>query len=306
VASPDGDLIKQRWWIEAKGRSGSVEPFEVKNPIVNAAGKAGVDVIVIATNSAFSNPTRDWVKEWQGDHPRPRVKLWERAELESLCSKNPLAVIRLFAKALNSQGKLEVARAKFWDYSAFTDEPTLIKLWRDRPGLTIDSRSLIALISSEMANGNIHSRPWAVGVDEAVMVGALGEGLLNLLYLALRADEGGVRQLPFFRALSYLILASLHRLGTPKTIQFLSVVWGVVEGRDYPDRIQKIILRPVLHELLSEVHDVCTSDCRRVMSDRIALIESHYRRKKSNITGSGSVWAQTTQRPAPLNRASVF
>ncbi len=112
VSSPDGDLVKQRWWVEAKGRTGTVEPFEVKNAVINAAGKAAVDVIVIATNTAFSNPLRDWVKEWQNENARPRVKLWERTELENHCSKNPAAVIRLFARALTMQGKLEVVKTK--------------------------------------------------------------------------------------------------------------------------------------------------------------------------------------------------
>src|ERR1700722_16513809 len=59
VSSPDGDLVKQKWWVEVKGRAGKVEPLEVKAAVLNAAGDAAVDVIVVVTNQAFSNPTRD-------------------------------------------------------------------------------------------------------------------------------------------------------------------------------------------------------------------------------------------------------
>src|ERR1035437_5960071 len=65
TSSPDGDLVKNRWWTDAKGRSSTVEPTEVKSAVLNAAGKNSIDVLVIATNTAFSNPTRDWVAEWQ-------------------------------------------------------------------------------------------------------------------------------------------------------------------------------------------------------------------------------------------------
>ena len=215
VSSPDGDLVKQRWWIEAKGRTGTVEPSEVKNTVVNVTGKPDVDVLVIATNCAFSNPTRDWVKDWQSAHVRPKIKLWERTQLENLCSKNPIAIIRLFGKALSPQGKLEVAKTKLWDYASFTDEPTLTRLWQARNKITIDPRALVALIASEVANGDINARSWAVFVDEKTVLESLGDGLVNFLYLVFRANETGVRQSPLIGALAYLVLplrAVLHRL----------------------------------------------------------------------------------------------
>lgn len=71
----DGELESQKWWIECKGRKGTVEPDEVKSAVNNALAKEGLDYPVVATNTQFSNPTRDWVKEWQRKHPRPKVKL---------------------------------------------------------------------------------------------------------------------------------------------------------------------------------------------------------------------------------------
>ncbi len=278
VSSPDGDLVKQRWWIEAKGRTGTVEPSEVKTAVINAAGKTDVDVLVIATNRAFSNPTRDWVKEWQRDHPRPKVKLWERTELESLCSKNPIAIIRLFGKALSPQGKLEVTKTKLWDYASFTDEPTLIKLWQARNKITIDSRALVALIASEVANGDINARSWAVFVDVDTVLESLGDGLTNFLYLVFRANESGVRQRPLIGVLAYLVLVCCDRIGAADTSRLLSEVWDSVEGRDYPEQVRKIILQPVLLLLQNQVRDVCTSDCRRVSTDLVVLSKEEVKR----------------------------
>lgn len=282
VSTPDGDLVKQRWWVETKGRAGTVEPFEVKSAVINAAGKTDIDVVVIATNTNFSNPTRDWVKEWQSTHARPRIKLWERTELESYCSKSPIAVIRLFAKALTSQGKLEVAKAKLWDYATFTDEPTLIKLWNDREELDIDARALLAIVASEMANGDIEARSWAMHVDSDLVTETLGDGLINFLYLVFRANENGVRQTPVIRSLAYLTLVCAHRIGVDSASALLAKVWESVEGREYPEELRKLILQPVLSTLNDEVRDVCISDCSRVHTDRITLreneVETYWRR----------------------------
>jgi hypothetical protein len=274
VASPDGDLQQQRWWVEAKGRKSTVEPSEVKSSVLNASGKTGIDVLVIATNSAFSNPTRDWVKEWQLTHPLPRVKLWERTHLERLCSKNPLAVIRLFGKALSPQGRLAVVTRKLWDYASFSDDPTLLKLWVLRTHLDIDARGLIALVASEVANGSINSRSWGMVVTKETLVSALGDGLLNFLYLVFRANECGVRQTPMIRAMSYLTLVGVNRLGEEAVTRVLSDIWDSMEERDYPDEVRKIILQPIINELFNELRDVCTGDCKRVLTDPVTLTKS--------------------------------
>jgi hypothetical protein len=39
----DNEIESQSWWIECKGRTGTVEPDEVKSAVMNAQGKAGLD-----------------------------------------------------------------------------------------------------------------------------------------------------------------------------------------------------------------------------------------------------------------------
>jgi hypothetical protein len=48
---PDGEISRQKWWVEAKGRTSTVEPAIVKESILNAAGKNDLDVLVIASNT---------------------------------------------------------------------------------------------------------------------------------------------------------------------------------------------------------------------------------------------------------------
>ncbi|WP_081629066.1 restriction endonuclease [Methyloversatilis discipulorum] len=286
--SPDGTLSKQVWWVEAKGRSGTVEPSAVRDAVLNAAGKADVEVLVVATNSNFSNPTRDWVKEWQRTNRRPVVKLWERTELENLCSKNPLAVVRLYSKALSPQGRLEVAKSRLWDYATFTDEPALERLWRERSSIEVDEQALFALAASELANGDLNSRAWAAIVPDNVLAAALCNGLINFFYLVLRASERGYRQEPIIRAISYLLLASLDRFGEEAVGNLLASVWDDVDGRSYTPEMRKIILEPVAGYLQSELKDVCAKKCSRVMTDLEILkddeLESYWQRLRITET----------------------
>src|SRR4051794_17310177 len=51
VPTPDDELDAQRWWIESKGRSKTVEPSAVKDAVVNVENRSDVAVVVIATNA---------------------------------------------------------------------------------------------------------------------------------------------------------------------------------------------------------------------------------------------------------------
>ncbi len=284
--SPDGTLTKQIWWVEAKGRTSTVEPSEVHEAVLNAAGKNHIEVLVVATNTNFSNPTRDWVKEWQRDHRRPIVKLWERTELENLCSKNPLAIIRLHTKALSPQGKVVVASSKLWDYASFSDEPTLNSIWKQKDNIEIDERALFALIASEIANGDIGVRSWALLVPDDLLISCLCNGLVNFLYLAFRANDRGVRQEPLIRAISYLIIVAIERINLDTVSSTLTNVWNSIEGREYPEKVKEFILEPILGTLQTELKDVCSNNCRRIMTDpellQEAEIERYWDRLKSS------------------------
>ncbi len=268
--TPEGELLRESWWIESKGRVGKVEPDEVKGVVLNVAGKASVDVLVIATNSNFSNPTRDWVKEWQRGHPRPIIKLWERTELEKFCSKFPTAVMRLYSKALSTQGRLEVVRSRFWNYALLADAPTLEALWSKHEVL-ISPEALAALITSEAGNGSLSKRPWGMRVDPDTLGKTLINSLLNLIFLVFRAGDIGVRQEPFIKALSYQVLCAMDRLGSDYVATLLKE-WNF-DDRALPQEIKELILGPVIDTLVTEIRDVCTSDCSRVMTSPLELSE---------------------------------
>ena len=166
VPGPDGEIGRQRWWVEVKGRTTTVEPSAVKEAVLNASGRAGLDVLIVATNSVFSNPTRDWLAFQQDKAQRPVVKLWDRHHLEKLLCEHPEVVIRLFSRALSLQGKLEVVSSRFWDYSTYAGSTVLAELWEKRGEVEFSDMAFLATLMSECANGDVDAHPWVTALDD--------------------------------------------------------------------------------------------------------------------------------------------
>jgi hypothetical protein len=272
--SPDAEMITQRWWIEAKGRNKTVEKVAVTNSVLNAAGNQGVDVLVIATNTNFSNPTSDWVKQWQANHPWPKVRLWDRYHLERLFSKHPEAVVRLFPSLLTIQGKLEVVKSRFWNFSAYASKIVLDQLWKSRQAIEWNDEAIVSVLASEMANGDILQRPWHATISDKRQLKVLVVALLNILPFCIRADKAGGEQTPYFKAIGLLISLSLIRSGADKTVRFISEAWDTADGITFPEELRRIVIKPILDQMAREYRDACTSDCRRVVTDPIEMTES--------------------------------
>jgi restriction endonuclease len=270
---PEGEPTRLKWWVEVKGRAKTVEPASVKDAVLNASGGAGVDVLVIATNSRFSNPTRDCVRESQASRPRPAVRLWDRSKLEKLASAHPDVIIRLFAKALSPQGRLEVVRSRFWNYCSYSDEPTLKVLWQHRLTLDWSEEATIAVMVGEIANGNIARRPWALLLPEAEVLSTLGHALVNLLYFCARADQAGIKQHPYIKGVAYLTLVGLQTFSAEIVARLFAHIWEDAYGHEIPEEISRIAIQPVLRQLTYEIRDVCVEDCSRVTSELGELTE---------------------------------
>lgn len=274
ASDPAGEMIRQKWWIESKGRGSTVEPDAVKTAIFNAAAVPDLDVLVIATNSLFSNPTRDWVKEWCSAHPRQAVRLWDRTTLEQLISRHPQVVIRLFPHALTVDGKLEVVRSRFWNYCTYADEPTLKVLWQHRRDLAWDDETMIAVLASEVANGNVADRSWPLLLPEEKLLSVLGNSLANAMYFCLRAERGGISQEPYLEAASYLTLLSLDKFQSDNVATLFREVWDRVGPLTLPQPARDQVTECVVERLGGELRDACTADCSRVSVDAVSLSEA--------------------------------
>ncbi len=272
----DGELISQKWWIECKGREGTVEPSEVKAAVNNSLAFEELDYVVIATNTQFSNPTRDWIREWQRKHPVPKIQLWDKAQLERYLSRHPDVVLRLFSQALSLQGRLQALESRFWNKVEFVTPTTLADVWKDRNSLEFTSMAMFALIANEFANGEITHRPWGATLTPQSLVETVANGLYNAFYILCRASNAGIDQKILVRTYSYLILVALDNLPFEKVESLIIDSLNRGKPGTLPDKALEILLLPMADQLLSEMQDVCSSDCERISCfDRIVLTEDN-------------------------------
>jgi hypothetical protein len=271
MPGPDGEIIRQKWWIEAKGRSKTVEARVVKEAIITAAGVHNVDVILIATNTQFSNPTRDWIEQWSITNPRPAVRLWDRNDLEKLICKHPSVVSRLYTDALSLQGRLEVIRSQFWNHAYYSGTPNLSELWKCKAKLKWNNMSMIAVIAGEAANGDFARRPWPLILSNDDLIEVLALSIVNALPFIDRAHRAGITTEHYLKAVSYIVLVALDRLGAKIASKVIENCWDTFGCANYPREIRRSSINPVLRRLQDELFDVCTSDCTRVLTDPFVL-----------------------------------
>lgn len=272
VPDSDGELVEQKWWVECKGRKGTVDPDDVKSAVNNALAYKGIDCVIIATNSRFSNPTRDWVQEWQRNHPRPKINLWDRAHLERYLSRHPDVVLRLFSEALSLQGRFQAMETRFWNKLEYVAPQALTDIWKSRDDIDMTAMGVFAAIANEFSQGTINNRPWGAVLEKESIAEVLSVGLVNAFYLCIRSSKAGADQKIIMRAFAYLILLALKD-SPPEQVERLvstSICRGDEDGM--PKEAREMLLMPIADQLQSELQDVCASDCERIsMLDRNVL-----------------------------------
>ena len=276
IPGDNGEISEQKWWIECKGRKGTVEKSGVQEAVHNALAYEGIDHLVIATNTQFSNPTIDWVKRWQENFPKPTVYLWDKVHLERYLSRHPEVVLRLFSGALSIDGRLQALESKFWNKLEFVTQTALSDLWKERKGLSVTHTGLLALIANEFANGDIVQRSWGAHFDARLAIETLSSGLQNIPYLITRSIKAGIDQTILFRTFTYLIVLALDTL--PSGVVVRIVEDSLTRGGEvkFPDNVYEFLLGPIIDQLLSEMQDVCSEDCQRIFcTQRGAVTEGN-------------------------------
>jgi len=124
----------------------------------------------------------------------------------------------------------------------------------------------IALIISEFAHGRIGDRPWGVAGSPHDAAAALELAFANLPYLFGRAFRGGLEQRPLIRGIGYLILSALKFFSAEAVAEVIDAQFRRRDDEPLPEALVKIFLDPILSTLLSELAEVCSSDCPRFMA----------------------------------------
>lgn len=272
-ADPDGELVRQRWWVEAKGRSSTVEKEAVVRSAQHISAFSQVDIALIVTNTQFSNPTLDWAKQWNSRGQKQRIRLWDRHTLERLLCEHPTVVARLFPKAVSPQGQLDFLTSGFWNQSQRGDAASLKVLWGARHKLDWDIKARIAVIASEVYNGNICERAWGATLDDREFATTFATALINTPGLLLRAKASSGRADGYFEFLSYMLLCALSRF-KPKIVTILiESAWRNPDGSDFPQEVRDAIMVPVVARLQAEIFDLCLSRCHRITTQPTLLTE---------------------------------
>ena len=281
--SPDGELDRQRWWIECKGRSRTVERSAVLEAVMNAGGRTDIDVLVIATNSRISNSTRDWLESWQNSNPRPLVKLWDRDHLERLVRRYPIVVGRILPQSLQDIEHLELLTARFFEFGEGPAEQDLDYFWERRAWLSqqepgIFTRAVAMFLYTEGVPLQ-RTRQWwrLLRVDHVPY--AIIAALLDLPRILFDDDLPRPAEDVRVMASAARVVISCLALA-PDSAETLLNPWAIVEDGDEiasDDRRlagwQEYMLLPVLDFIRDELIDACSDDCSRVMSDNPHAIE---------------------------------
>lgn len=259
--TPNAETTEEYWWLDAKGRKGTLEKNAVMHGVLNALADSDLDVFVIATNTTFTNPTRDWVKELQKKHPKPRIALWCGEDIKRLLNKYPSVVARLFSNALTVQGKLDVVSSRFWNSMRYSDSEWINEIWEERENIEWDYKAAIAVVMSEIANGSLKKRPWAGTFDNEMLTFSLINALSNAMYFYKKMTDLGVDEGPIVKGLSYLLTAAsvIHSPTSLATAIDFSLM--IDEDTPAPLMLKNFILRPIFDEAMGSLLGDCTSDC---------------------------------------------
>jgi len=263
----DGQIVARQWWVECKGRTTTLESEAVKVACNNVVGDRNVDCLVIATNTTFTNPTRDWVQKWQEKFSRPQIFLWDRASLERLLAQQPATVLRLFEGGLSSSGHIRAIRDRFWNLLEFSSIERIKRIWTERKDLEIGVMEWFALIANEFAHGNIDERPWGGDCKPEEMLETFQYGMFNLVYLYARIIKTGVDQSSIVKTLSYLLLSTLRDFHPDMILELLKITLRTDADEPMPDKGVEYFVMPILSSLQADLQLVCSSDCGRFSRD---------------------------------------
>lgn len=272
VADPDGGLRQERWWIQAKGRSATVSPGVVREIAVEVQAHDEVDVLVIATNSRFSNDSRDWITDFASSHPRPRIRLWDRDQLERMVVQHPAVVARVAPQALSREGELRAVASAYWNRQQLPTPGQLDRFWHARDDLRLSPREGLAVIAGDAGGGNLVRHPWAAELDDDLLLQTLGLALANLGPLVLRIERTGSGEEPLVRAVAHLVAGALLRISPEAVVGLLEDPWQWVEdGPALTDEqrtdLQQVLIEPVVRELFDHLGTACMQDCVRMSGE---------------------------------------
>lgn len=245
---------EEKYWFEVKYRSGQLEKSKVQNTILNASGNNSKDKLVIITNSTISNPTRDWVNEFQKNYKVPVITIWQGHDLELLLRKNPRTLSRFLPSSLAFSGRCKVIESKFINLMLLPSGSELKELWEQRLNYLENDFLTLSSVLAEVSYGNVVDYPWGMELKEERLISVLATGMRNFYAFLFRCSSLNIEPKFLIDGLSYLTQCLLLRSGVSTTAKILFEPEFLFELEyELPDKIKinrsEFIIEAMMHDL---------------------------------------------------------
>jgi len=261
-----GDLVRlEKWWVEVKYRSHNLSPTIVKESILNALGREGVNVFAIITTGTISNKTLDWIKEFERSEKQLRIRVWQLQDLERVLGKYPQTATKYFYKNLPPNDLLRAVRNRFFNSSLLPTLDEIDYFWENFSSLNWNGESLLPFVISETLAGYPEFRQWGLVADEKLLMETLVVGLANVPQLVVRFNNFRKSNESLITGLAYLLEMCLLRIDLDRLLKFIANPYQLVEGNiEAPTELLSFIWRPVLSQMYRDLGENCSQDCSKV------------------------------------------
>ncbi|WP_156213285.1 restriction endonuclease [Lentzea aerocolonigenes] len=258
--TPDGDVKREKWWIDAKRRNGTVRPGDVKDVVNNSAAESDLACVIIATNGSFSNQTHDWLKQYCIKNPYPVIKLWDGRKLQALVDAHPAAAAETLVAALEFDQRIEFLSSYFTESGRVLSPSDLDYAWENRARIK-SGLFIVQAAYSDFGGLNYHERPWAALLDGSMAAEALIHAHTSLVSCAAHWDTLSIERA--CNVAAYITAQACCLLPSDLVARILVDPYHFLVGKSESPSIEAFV-KPVLFRILAELADACGSDCARI------------------------------------------
>lgn len=255
---------EEKYWFEVKYRTSQLEKTQVQTTVINSSGNNTKDNVVIITNKTISNPTLDWIKEFQDTHKRPNVTVWQGHDLELLLRKNPRTLAKFLSSSLAFSGRCKVIESKFSNLMLLPAGGELDELWNKREEYQENSYLTFVAVIAEVEYGDIIQHPWGMKLDSTRLFAVAATGMLNIFPFVFKCSSLNREQRVIVDGMAYLVQCLLIRCGSELTANVLFNPEQYSEfGHKIHDELKITRYEPIFNAMFHDLGVYCSSKCCR-------------------------------------------
>lgn len=267
---------EENYWFEVKFRSNRLEKNQIQSTVINSA--ISTDNLVIITNSTISNPTVDWIAEFQKSHRRPIVEVWQGHDLELYLKRCPKTLAEFLPKALSFSGKCKAIESSFLNEGILPSCSELDLLWEHRDEIRTNHLLAFIVCTAEVAFGEICHHPWGMFIvgDDLYYTFVSGMAVIPHSLQVFIAHNRDNR--PIVQSLSYLAQCFLMRNSAEFVVQILLSPESCYEDTESPTpELAMFRAEPIVFDIIEEnKQHCCAFSCSKVRAK--SRDDDYYRR----------------------------